>query len=482
MDVLKTTGLSIKYKETVILNPVSLNFHEKTLSAIMGPSGSAKTTLLNALSGRTDKNLEVLGHVKVLGSEISKNTRKLIGYVEQNNLFHDSLTVYETLYYTAKLKINISEKELIEKIDNMISILKLESCKDNQVGNDFSPVRISGGEKKRLAIGVELISMPKILLLDEPTSGLDSTIALQVIHSLKEYTQLYNITVISSIHQPSSHVFSLFEKVVLLTGGRLLYDDTIANIVPYFEKHNYRLPYDMNLPEFIVDISNGMYKNKKIDTTPLIKNTEEIHKDLDIVVDNPVSEKVKFKRENSYFKEFSILFKRTFLLRFRKSNDLFDVFQLLFVTLLMGLLWLNSSNVEDLTGYLFFLLLFLSFRALFEGLMAFPIEYNIIKRERSKGLFRLSNYYLTRTLSTLPIDITLPTIMITVSYFMVGLERSFTKFLLTWIFCIMNMLIAQSWGLLIGSKFPMPKMSQSNSNNINVNIYVDRRILCIRFR
>jgi ABC-type multidrug transport system, ATPase component len=215
----------------------SMFFREESgkLVGIMGASGAGKSTLLNVLNG---SDAPTSGEVLINGISIHTNkdlTKGLIGFVSQDDLLMEDLTVYQNLYFNAKLCFsNYSEEKIVETIEKTLINLGLYDIKDMRVGSPLNK-KISGGQRKRLNIALELIREPTILFLDEPTSGLSSRDSENIMDLLKELT-LKGKLVFVVIHQPSSDIFKMLDKLLILdTGGYLIYNgDPIESII-YFK-------------------------------------------------------------------------------------------------------------------------------------------------------------------------------------------------------------------------------------------------------
>lgn len=201
--------------------------------AVMGGSGTGKSTLLSILNGSLTPQE---GRITINGHDISEpQARNLIGFVPQDDLLIEELTVYQNLYYTAKLCFEgMSEEEIDKRVIKTLKDLELDGAKDLKVG---SPIRkyISGGQRKRLNIALELIREPAVLFLDEPTSGLSSADTEKVINLLKEQT-LKGKLIVANIHQPSSDVYKLFDRLWLLDkGGYPVFDGNPIEAITYFK-------------------------------------------------------------------------------------------------------------------------------------------------------------------------------------------------------------------------------------------------------
>ncbi|XP_072174668.1 uncharacterized protein [Diadema setosum] len=257
------TDLCLRIGQRDVLKGVSGVAEPGQLLAIMGPSGSGKTVLLNCLAGR-HRRLEG-GRIRLNGHRLNKQLRRQISFVLQEDLFLDQLTLRETLMFTAQLRLpdSMSYQEKLQKVENIVDVLDLRRCLDTKIGNSLNR-GLSGGEKKRANIGCELLTDPSILLLDEPTSGLDSRTASDLLDTLKRYAISSNKTVVTSIHQPSSHVFHLFDRLLLLSEGQTVYFGEAFQVLDYFAQMGLRCPQHYNPADFIIDKVKGTDEERAI--------------------------------------------------------------------------------------------------------------------------------------------------------------------------------------------------------------------------
>ncbi|MED6182188.1 hypothetical protein PIB30_026176 [Stylosanthes scabra] len=216
--------------------------------ALIGPSGAGKSTFLDALAGRLANNVSISGNVLLNGTKRTASSRD-ISYVTQEDYFLGTLTVRETLTYAASLRLpsNMTKDEIDKVVAKTLAEMGLQDCVDSRLGNWHSR-GISKGEKRRLSIGIEILTQPHILLLDEPTSGLDSAAAFFVISSLRSIAHDGRI-VICSIHQLSSEVFNLFDDLVMLAGGETVYFGERTKAVQFFAEAGFPCPTRKNPPE-----------------------------------------------------------------------------------------------------------------------------------------------------------------------------------------------------------------------------------------
>jgi len=227
-----------------IIHDVSLKFEPGRLACMMGPSGSGKTTCLSIILGNAAgemKNGRVLVNDEPGPPRDFKSVAKLI---PQEDVILPSFSVRETLSYHAQLvlpqKTTAAEREA--RIDAVIKSLGLSECADTRVGS-VDLRGISGGQRKRCSIAMELLSNPCVLLVDEPTSGLDSSSAEVVVQILKDLSHIAGKrTVITTIHQPSYRIFSLFDDVTLLTKGRVAYTGPMKNLEAFFTSLGHEVP------------------------------------------------------------------------------------------------------------------------------------------------------------------------------------------------------------------------------------------------
>ncbi|KAG9509334.1 ABC transporter G family member 27 [Fragariocoptes setiger] len=225
----------------------------------MGPSGSGKTSLLSALSGR----LKCSGKILLNGQAINKRLRRSICYVLQQDIFFPNLTLRQTLIYSALLRLPdcMSYKDKMHQVDYVIKALDLESCQHTIIG-DYMRRGLSGGEKKRASIASELLSNPSVMFLDEPTSSLDSCSALSLMKLLKAYAIKERKTLVVTIHQPSSQLFHLFDKLLLLNRGQMAYFGPINQVVSHFAHLGWHMQPSFNPADFLIETIKSMDDQK----------------------------------------------------------------------------------------------------------------------------------------------------------------------------------------------------------------------------
>ena len=238
-----------------VVDEVSFSILPGEMVAIMGPSGAGKTSVLTTVAGYTPPTK---GHVLLDGMSLYKHYdvfRRAIGYVPQDDVMHRSLTVDEVLYYHAKINFpaEIEDAEIHGRIDLVLRQLDLERVRDSIVGDQIQR-GLSGGQRKRLNVAIELMGQPSLLLLDEPTSGLDARSAMQLIRQCRGLAS-GGRTVVMTIHQPRREAFDLFDKILLLTtGGKVAYFGPVTGVKRYFGERSEVPPESARNPaDYVLD-------------------------------------------------------------------------------------------------------------------------------------------------------------------------------------------------------------------------------------
>ncbi|KAL4284919.1 hypothetical protein GQ457_16G021420 [Hibiscus cannabinus] len=474
-----------------ILHGITGLVHPGEVLALMGPSGGGKTTLLNLLSGRVKFHS---GTITYNNQPYSNSLRWRIGFVLQDDVAFPHLTVKETLTYAALLRLpnTLTMQQKKERATSVISELGLVRCQNTVIGGTFFR-GISGGERKRVCIANEVLLNPSLLLLDEPTSGLDSTTALQIVQMLRSIARSGR-TVVTTIHQPSSRLFSKFDNLILLGKGNSLYFGKASDAMLYFSSMGCSPLIAMNPAEFLIDLANGNIKDKSVPsdlvdkffpriTSPDMKHGEPSQVDVyeylveAHAVKEAKSEKRKIinpllidvepmtnTRSNStewgatWWDQFSILFRRGLKERRHEYFSCMRVMQVFSTAIIMGLLWWrsdasSSKGLQDQAGLLFFISVFWAFFPMFTAIFTFPQERVMLAKERSVGMYRLSAYLLARMTSDLPLDLILPLVFLVIVYLMAGLKPTLTAFSLTLLTVFLSVVASQGLGLTIGAAF-----------------------------
>jgi ABC-type multidrug transport system ATPase subunit len=233
-----------------ILKGISGEFKANELSAVVGPSGSGKSTVLDVLSGYKHEN--VSGAIKINGREIPQiAVRRVSSYVLQDNALHKFLTVHETIMFAASFK-SKHKKWIQHKVENILNCFGMMEHSSTMVKE------LSGGQRKRLSIAVELVDDPSVLFLDEPTTGLDSSSSTQCIQLLKKLA-MEGKTVVCSIHSPSALIFEMFDHLYALADGHCIYQGTTGRLVPFLTELSLICPESHSPSDFLLEIATDDY-------------------------------------------------------------------------------------------------------------------------------------------------------------------------------------------------------------------------------
>ena len=265
-----------------ILNAVSGKIVPGRVTVIMGPSGCGKSTFMNVLMGKLDRTG---GRLLINGRQIETHSyKKIVGYVPQDDVMFFELTVKENILYSARNRLPRSwnSKEIEKFVDAVLESLDLNHVADNLITS------ISGGQRKRVNIGMELVTCPSAIFLDEPTSGLDATAALKVVRTMKKIASTTGISIITVIHQPRFEIFDQFDDLLMIApGGSTVYMGPSDNALTYFQNMGFYFAPRNNPADVLMDIVGG--KGQKLS---MLQDEEEVKKDVMYMEEYEVSELV----------------------------------------------------------------------------------------------------------------------------------------------------------------------------------------------
>ncbi|KAL3821419.1 hypothetical protein ACJIZ3_007324 [Penstemon smallii] len=411
-----------------ILNDVTCDAMPGELTAIAGPSGAGKTTLLEILAGMIIPCRPSTGHVLV--NDVPMNIahfQRVSGYVTQDEALFPFLTVDETLTYSARLRLHVGREKATSKVRDLLKELGLEHIANERIGSE-STRGISGGEKRRVSIGVELVHDPAVILLDEPTSGLDSASALHVMLLLNTMAKNQGKTIVLTIHQPGFRILDLFDKVILLSKGMVLHNGSMNLLEERLKSAGHCIPRHVNVLEFAIDVTESLHKDEN--------EIEEMDQqsDRDYIFNHEEQQK-HILYVNSSFEEVLILSQRFSKIIFR-TKQLFAArtIQVLLAGILLGTVFTNAFNnpkrtkVQNQVGFFAFSLTFL-ISSTTEALPIFLQERRIVMRETTRGVYRISSYIIANTLVFIPFLLLVALLYSIPVYWLVGLRHEIDGFL-----------------------------------------------------
>ncbi|CAD8196341.1 unnamed protein product [Paramecium octaurelia] len=434
------------------------------VTAILGSSGAGKTTLLNILACRVPKTSESQLRGKVLANHQEYDYEKFClfaSYIMQNDILMETMTPKEAFTFAASMKFSDPTTQM-QRVTETLKSMKLEKCQNALIGG-ITFKGISGGERKRTSIGYELVSNPACILLDEPTSGLDSFTAFAIINELKQLASQQDRTVIFTIHSPSTDIFQLFDRIMLLVGGKFIYQGQKSNIIDHFQNMGFTCPQSSNPMDYYLslmqvdNLENQKHFNKMFqyyDQNCYPNVMQQIISGDNLLLPLKV-------REISQIQQIKQIANRN-LLAF--TRDPLQFYIRIFQTIVQGLLlggvfWKvadNEGSVSDLmgiSGSLFFCVFNLVISAVLAIILTFPVEREIFLREESSKLYSISSYFIAKQILEIPLCIVLPILQELISYWMCGYHNTTEAVIMHMFVSILIYNWASGLGMLVGCIF-----------------------------
>ncbi|KAJ6830713.1 ABC transporter G family member 10-like [Iris pallida] len=419
-----------------VLHDVSCSAHPAELLAIVGPSGAGKTSLLSLLAAVSPVG-PTSGRLLLNGAPLCPpKFRRLSGHVTQEDALFPLLTVRESLSFSARLRLPLSRGEADSRVRTLLADLSLEQVADSRIG------ALSGGERRRVSIGSDLVHDPQILLLDEPTSGLDSASALHIISMLKSMAVNHGKTVILTIHQPGFRILELVDRLLLISAGSVKHFGPLSLLEKRLSDSGLSVPPHVNVLEFAMDKINTL-------TTVVTTTAAATEEHQEVAVTKSCSSGDK-ERTVSYYAnsrsgEVLILTSRFFknVLRTQQLSTA-RMLQCLLAGVALGTIFMDVDNLQARVGFFAFTLTFL-LSSTTEGLPVFLQERTILTRETSRGAYRVSSYVLSNALVFLPFLLLASLLYAAPVYWMVGLRRELGGFLYFSLVVWMVMAMANSF-------------------------------------
>lgn len=512
LAVERTSSWGKTLPRKTILCPISSTFEAGKLNIIMGPSGSGKTSLLNAMALRLNSSsgtrYRSSGKVTFNGSEPSESViRSVCSYVcQDDDALLPSLTVRETLRFAAGLRLPsfMSTTEKSARADEVLMKMGLKECANNLIGNDLVK-GISGGEKRRVTIAVQILTDPKVLLLDEPTSGLDAFTAasiMEVLHGLAAEGR----TLILTIHQARSDLFRHFGNVLLIArGGKPVYTGPAAEMLRYFGQLGHECPRNINPADFIMDIItvNLQDQKKEAETrsavdalieswakhansgqaavpeadshrrlAPITEGQPEIssesptsgrnqkkthHPRSKVRLSTPAELGALIRRRTSFVVSFPLLIRRA-MINFRRQPPLImarlmQVIGLAIVlTLFFAPLRSNYASIQNRIGFVQQIGSFY-FVGMLQNVAVYPAERDVFYREDDDGVYSVESFLATYTLLEVPFELVSCLVFGVLGDLAVGFPRTAEMYFVCVFCCFGIVSCGESLGIMFNTLF-----------------------------
>ncbi|XP_041352326.1 ATP-binding cassette sub-family G member 8-like isoform X2 [Gigantopelta aegis] len=473
-----------------VLQDVSFSVNSGTMLAILGSSGSGKTSLLDVITCRAPSPEGVTGEVYLNGVA---RTRSMVdacsAYVRQDDRLLPNLTVQETLLFVAQLKLptTFTESEVLDRVSSVIAELGLSHVSDTRVGN--SEMRgLSGGERRRVSIGIQLLLDPSVLFLDEPTSGLDSFTAHHLVETLARLAH-NGRTVILSIHQPRSDLLDLFDKVLLMSKGQMVYFGEARNMVDYFNSLGFPCPELTNPCDYYVDLSTvdstseasdeftshiveelvsafQLYNNTLVQT-PETDTQEKKHPDFDIIA-------AAFKGSSNHpgvFRQFSVLFRRAMRNLLEDYAMLIIHFlQALTMSFILGVIFVQLGEdqlaMRDRFGLMYLLSTMYPYMVILDIIGQGHQERKFLYFEMQDNIYGPGPFFFAKIASELPFHTIYHSVYITPMYFLAGLPADTTTFFTVYGLIYISVFCSRALAMFCAAFMPTFQMAVVFSNVI----------------
>ncbi|TWW78333.1 ATP-binding cassette sub-family G member 8 [Takifugu flavidus] len=507
-------------KQKAISN-LSLRVRSGQMLAIIGSSGCGKTSLLDIITCRDEGGEMTSGEVLINGRPNTPQlVKKSIAHVRQDDRLLPHLTVRETLAFVAKLRLptHFTQAQRDQRVDNVIAELRLRQCAHTRVGNDY--VRgVSGGERRRVSIAVQLLWNPGILILDEPTSGLDSFTAHNLVITLSRLAR-GNRLILLSVHQPRSDIFQLFDLVVLLSSGSAVYCGAARDMVSYFTSLGYPCPRYCNPSDFYVDLISIDRRSRDREAECLERASVLANRFLESVQhtedhvwkptersaeqsecpgpsDAADSEVVTISRQQDRLpgklKQFTILIRRHMYNDYRDLVTLLvHGFEALLMSLLVGFLYFGAGeqrlSIQDTVALLYMIGALTPFavvldviakcKVIFPGLTSCVLfcaghsERAMLYHELEDGMYSVTSYFFAKVLGELPEHCVFTLVYSLPIYWLAGLNEAPDRFLLNFLLAWLMVYCSRAMALFVAAALPTLQISAFMGNALFTVFYL----------
>lgn len=473
----KNVSMTIKNGkiQKTILDNVYGEVPRGQVTAIMGPSGSGKTSLLNILAGRASSNskMTIDAEVRLNNYHVDPtniDVRKKIAFVAQDDSLQVTATPREAIRFSARLRLprSIKDEDLDLLTDRMLMELGLSKCADTLVGGALLK-GLSGGERKRTSVGVELVTRPALVFLDEPTSGLDSFNAVQLCQLLGMVAKAGS-SVLFTIHQPSSEIFNAFDRLILLNSGRVMFQGLVTDVPTFFSSRGFPSPPNYNPADWImkVALTQSTEELEKVgffqeDIRDIGETSHSEHKSKDALgMTAHSSTLIGAIPPPGLLTQIKVLFLRE-IKNLRRATHVIKTrtAMTLMISLVTGCIYYqvaasdftNFITVQSTFGALLMSLMANVLATTIPSLTAFPEERPVFLREYSTNHYSVLSYFLSRLTMELLVNAVQVSISSVITYFLVGFSADFGLF---WSGLYLMACASTALGVLVGSSVANP--------------------------
>ncbi|CAH2064078.1 unnamed protein product [Thlaspi arvense] len=437
-----------------LLNGITGEAKEGEILAVLGASGAGKSTLIDALAGRiTEGSLK--GTVTLNREALQSRVLRVISaYVMQDDLLFPMLTVKETLMFAAEFRLprSLTKSKKRDRVENLIDQLGLKNVKDTLIG-DEGHRGVSGGERRRVSIGTDIIHDPIVLFLDEPTSGLDSTSAFMVVQVLKRIARSGSI-VIMSIHQPSCRIMEFLDRIIVLSSGQSVFSDSPSTLPLFFSEFGRPIPIKENNAEFTLDLIkelegssqgtgvlvefNRNWQQKKLrDNQEPHHNSSSLKEAINASISRGKLVSTSYSSIPSYVNPWwieTIILAKRYMINWTRTPELIGT--RVFIVMMTGFVlatvyWKvddSPRGVQERLSFFSFAMATM-FYSCADGLPAFIQERYIFLRETAHNAYRRSSYVISHSLVTLPHLFALSVGFAATTFWFVGLNGGLAGFI-----------------------------------------------------
>uniref|UniRef100_A0A2S2RAU7 ATP-binding cassette sub-family G member 1 n=1 Tax=Sipha flava TaxID=143950 RepID=A0A2S2RAU7_9HEMI len=457
--------------QRTILKGINGFFRSGHLTAIMGPSGAGKSSLMNILAGYVSSDIK--GQILTNGHPRNMQLfKKLSSYIMQEDLLQPRLTVIESLSYAARLKIGreLSKEDKKKVVNEVLELLGVSVCRNTYVE------KLSGGQRKRLSVALELVNNPPVIFLDEPTTGLDIVAIKQCVTLLVDLAK-QGRTVVCTIHQPSSSLYHMFDHVYMLARGSCIYNGSPRQLVPFLAQIGHVCKPTYNPADFvfevldndtIVELTKEIQNGKMIlcdDLDEMEKNvsTSKLCRNETLIALPPVFDDHKsqikesdLEYPSSFSTQFSILLERKTKQFIRNKIGLWiSFFHHAFSALLIGSIYygigLDGSHPFENFKFCISVVVFFVYTHIMGPVLTFPSEVKLLRREYFNRWYSLKSYFFASMITSLPSMLLFGSLFIFIVYFLSAQPIEWIRFTQFMGVGLFTGYISEGLGVLIGS-------------------------------